>query len=555
MNDNNDPVYVIGHRNPDTDAICAAIAYADYLQHKKMPHAVAACCGPANSRTQYVLDLAKVAHPQILSNVKPKVTHVGTTKPVYAKEEEPFLDVYSRMHKYGFRTMLIVDDNMHVTGIAPMLDLMQVLLPATGDRSEQRIVNTSLKRVRQVIEGNFLNEIDGDKNERLYMSVAAMSSDLFGMHIKNFPSAESIVVAGNRPSVQKRAIDYGVRLLVVTGGTNISPELLSAAKEKKVSVLSSPYDTAMTTILIKGANIIESAIDKDFISFEEHVLLENAIKQARTTEQTLFPVVDEHKKLVGVFTKTDLAYPKRVKLILVDHNELAQAVVGADQAEILEVLDHHRVGGGLVTAEPIRFINDTVGSTCTMITYLFREAEITPKKGIALCLAAGIVSDTLNLTSPTTTDTDREMIKWLENYTERDTDDYSKELFSAGSALATYSPDEVVDLDCKIYEESGWNFSAAQVEELGMRRFWEQRDELKEALDKFRVERGLDFSCLLVTDITKHYSLLLTSCEQRMLKAIEFPEKEDDLYELTGVVSRKKQLLPSLLQGLNKVLK
>ena len=551
--ENFEPVYVVGHRNPDTDAICSAIGYADYLQHRDRPNAIAAACGPANSRTQHVLDLAGISHPKILTSVKPSVSEIGANRPIYAKEHEPFFEVYRRMQEFSLRSMVVVDDEMKIVGVAPMLDLMQLLLPAGGDLSEQRIVKTSLRRVRTVVDGKFHNEIDSDEECRFFMSVGAMKADSFSEHMEKFPAEQSIVVVGNRPTIQKPSIDYGVRLLVVTGGHPLQPDLMELAKKNKVSVLSCPYDTAMTTILIKGANNISQAITKQVMTFNESTLIEDAIVRTKTTDQPAFPVVDDEGRLVGAFSKTDLAYPKRADIILVDHNEMSQAVEGADQANILEVIDHHRLGGDLVTRLPIRFINDTIGSTSTMITRMFKTSALVPDKGIALCLAAGIISDTLNLTSPTSTDVDYDMLCWLETYMGRDRDEYAKEIFSAGSALATYSADEVVGLDCKTYTESGFKFSAAQVEELGMDRFWAQKDQLKKALDDFRAANELDFSCLLVTDITRHYSLLLTSCPEHVEKAIEFPEKDDQLFELVGVVSRKKQLLPSLLQGLNKI--
>jgi len=252
--------------------------------------------------------------------------------------------------------------------------------------------------------------------------------------------------------------------------------------------------------------------------------------------------------LIGVLSKSDLVNPPKPKLILVDHNELSQAVNGAEEAEILEVLDHHRLGGGLKSTQPIRFINEPVGSTCTLVARQFRASGITPTPGIALCMASGIISDTLLLRSPTTTDTDRDILKWLQTLCEVDLETYATEFFEIGSALRSCTPDEVVREDCKEFEEHGFRFSISQIEEIGFDLFWDRKDDLRASLEMLAEKSRLDFSALLITDVVSNGSLLLLSHESEGWDEINYPRLDRNLYQLDNVVSRKKQLLPLIAQ-------
>jgi manganese-dependent inorganic pyrophosphatase len=235
-------------------------------------------------------------------------------------------------------------------------------------------------------------------------------------------------------------------------------------------------------------------------------------------------------------------------LILVDHNELGQAVTGAEEADILEVLDHHRLGGGLKSTQPIRFINEPVGSTCTLVARQFRAAGLTPEPGIALCMASGIISDTLYLRSPTTTDVDREVLNWLSTLVDVDLKQYANDFFAIGSALRTCCADEVVTEDCKEFVEHGQRFSISQIEEIGFDLFWDRRDDLLAALEKMARKNHLEFSALLVTDVVSNGSLLLLSHVSEVWDEINYPRLDRNLYQLDSIVSRKKQLLPLIAQ-------
>ena len=428
--------------------------------------------------------------------------------------------------------------------------LLELLLPDGNVFEKTRLVETSLDRICRSLSGSFQHGVDTERSQSLFLSVGAMSSGTFTPRLLAYPAEESLIVMGDRPSIQRPSIEFGARCLVITGGCRLAPELLEEAVAKGVSVLSSPWDTATTTLLIRGAKGIGPAIDREFLKFRENLLVRGVRKTVHPVNQDLFPVINDAGDLQGVFSKDDLANPEQVRLVLVDHNELAQAVCGADEAEILEVLDHHRVGGGLMSREPIRFQNDTVGSTCTMVTRCYRQAGLAPPPGIGLCLAAGIISDTLNLSSPTTTPVDEDMLDWLSSVCLFDRQAFAKDFFAVGSALELCAPGDALRMDCKDYSEGPWSLAVAQIEEVGFAPFQRHQAALTAALAELRGEKRLDFACLLVTDISRNNSLLLVSGDERIIAAIGYPRLERQLFQLDGVVSRKKQLLPHLARRL-----
>ncbi|NDC64337.1 MAG: putative manganese-dependent inorganic diphosphatase [Planctomycetia bacterium] len=541
-------VLVFGHRNPDTDAICSAIAYADLLQQTTRPDAVAACCGPPNKRTEYVLRRAGLPAPRIVMDVRPQVEDVCRRGIVTASFGDTFHEAYRRMKESDLRAIPVVDERRRVVGVLSVLHLMDLFFHDSDDATSARTVSSSLEKIREVLGGSFQHAVTPRRRDQLLVMVGAMSAEGFVERMRRYPSDRLIVVCGDRPTIQRPAIERGVRSLVVTGGFTVADDLLELARSRGVSVILSPFDTVNTTMRLKSSQFIDPVVDTDFIT----VPAKSAVTEARATversSQPVFPVVADDGVLVGLAFKTDLINPARPQLVLVDHNELGQAVGGADEAEIVEVLDHHRLGGGLRSTQPIRFVNEPVGSTCTLVARQFRGAGIEPSPGIALCMASGIISDTLFLRSPTTTDVDRDMLGWLEGLCEVDLADYAREFFEIGSALRSSTPAEVISEDCKEFTEHGVRFSISQIEENGFDLFWERKDALRGALEGFAERHKLQFSALLVTDVMTNGSLLLLSRESEAWDDVNYPRLDRGLYALKGVVSRKKQLLPLISQ-------
>ncbi len=545
------PVFVFGHKNPDTDAICAAIGYADYLQQTSRPDAVAAACGPPNLRTEFVLKRCGLAAPKIIMDIRPEIGSVYRRSTVTAQEDEVFFEVFERMEQHGLGTLPVVGSDGKFVGLLSLLDLLKLVFMGDSDPIRSRQVVSNLAKICQVVDGTYQHAVDPEVVGTMFVTVGAMSAGGFTERLAKFPPEQVIVVCGDRPTIQLPALEMGVRAMVISGGFQLSSGLLNLARAHNVTIINSQFDTATTTMRIKSSRIINDAVDRTCVTLPTKSLIEDVRKMVDRYEQRLFPVLDDARNLLGVISKSDLVNPPKPQIILVDHNELGQAVNGAEDAEIIEVLDHHRLGGSLKSTQPIRFINEPVGSTCTLVAKQFRAAGLTPTPAIALCLASGIVSDTLNLRSPTATDVDRDILAWLQTLTDVDLEEHARAFFELGSALRSRSASDVVREDCKEFREHGKKFSISQIEEIGFELFWSRQEELGTALKEHCRERNLDFSALLVTDILSNGSLLLLSEELDAWHRINYPSLQRQLYQLDGVVSRKKQLLPLFARLLN----
>ncbi len=550
------PVYVIGHQNPDTDAICSAIGCAELLRLTRYPDALAACCGALNPRTRWVLERAGLPAPHLIMDLRPTAETICRTDVVKACDHETFLDVYQRMERAGVRTIPVVDAQGVVTGLASIQDLLKLLLHNIEDRMEARTVRTTIANIARTLEGHIDCGTNLDTETDFILTVSASSADTVEARLNEYPPERLVVVVGDRPEVHRMALDEKVRAMILTRGSSLAPDLLERARREGVAVLTCQHDTASTTQLIRCSRRIADAVDRTFKSYDTETPITDLRSEIQHLPQALFPVVrGESGELVGVFSKSDLLDPPRQRLVLVDHNELSQAVPGAADADILEVLDHHRLSGNLVSREPIRFINEPVGSTCTIVARLFQLSNLRPSPSVALCLCAGIISDTLKLTSPTTTQTDRDILSWLAGQAGIVVDAFARDFFAAGSVLNSAAAELILNTDRKEFVENGWTLSISQIEELSLDPFPARADDLRAALQALVTRRKHDFACLIVTDITKHFSLLLTAGSPSVIGEIDFPALAPDLFEMEGVVSRKKQFFPYISRVLARAVK
>lgn len=551
-----DPIFVIGHRNPDADAICSAIGYAAFLRASRKVDARAACCGELNTRTSWVLDYAGVDMPRLLMDVRPTAASLCRREVVSARSEETCLSVHRKMLAHGFRSLPVVDENGCIVGMPSLQELAQLFLPSDeGDADSNRYVRTSEANMLAALDGTFPNgRLPHTEVESHILMVAGSSMATTESRMKRFPRSSVMVLVGDRPDVQEMSIRSGVGCLIITGGFEVDESIKALAQAEGVPVIYTRYDTASAAQLVRFSRPIADALHDDFLRFNAKTPLKEILAQAHDSHQPLFPVLDEETGvLLGVFSKSDLVDVPRTKIVLVDHNEFAQAVTGADEAEILEVIDHHRLSGNLRTKEPVRFINEPVGSTSTIVAMMYRLRNLAPDRATAICLCGGLVSDTLNLTSPTTTGTDREILPWLAEIAGIDVVQFTADFFSAGSILRDKPAAVALESDRKEFEENGWRLSISQIEELGLDEFWKQEAALRGALENVVRQRGVHFACLLVTDITRHDSILLTAGSDRASDAIEYPEIKPQVFELKGVVSRKKQLFPYLSRVVGKL--
>ena len=543
-------ILVIGHRNPDTDAICSAIGYAEFKRRTGMPEAVAARCGDTNDRIDFALKSFGQEPPKFVSDVSPKVRDVMASNVVSVPPKATVAEALGIMEDRGIRVLPVLNDDQSCAGLLSLFKMSKFFFPTPNRPFDSRKVVASLLNLACTVDAEMTFAVDPDKEEELILMVGAMSPESFMQRMRAYEREKLIVIIGDRRDIQSLAIREGVRVVLVTGGLAVDNAIIEEAKRHKVSLLISPHDSATTAMLSRASITVDHMIHRDFLSFRDDEKLNSVRNAASASNFQAFPVVDEKKRTVGILSKSDFLKNVKRKLILVDHNELSQAVRGADEVEIIEVVDHHRIS--FTTQQPIMFRNEPVGSTSTIVARCFLNNRIEIPESIAGVLLAGVVSDTLNLTSPTTTEYDREVLAILEATSRTNAKEFTAQLFASGSVLVSHPAEQAVTADCKEYVEQGLRFSVAQIEEIGFTQFWDRKDEVVEAVEKYAASSGYYMAALLVTDVVSQSSLLVLAGPDALHHAISYPEVEAGIYKLEGVVSRKKQLLPFLTHCLAK---
>ncbi len=552
---NANPTYVIGHRNPDADSICSAIAYAAFKEARGESGYVAARCGNSNARIDAILERFHTPLPVYLSDVSPRVHDLMTVNPFVVSLGATCAETLRLIDQHKLNALPVVSAENHAKGIITLAQLGHFFIPRLDEPRALRQVRTSLARIVQSLQASVLHLVDGDSLEELYVRIGAMDLRTFWKISEkdNIPAGKSIIIVGDRTDVQQRAIELGIRALIISGNLPVEPQVVALAQARKVSILVSPHDTATTAWFVRTASTIEQLADRNFVALNPDTRIADIRRKFAQSAPHAMMVTSEDGTLLGILTKTDLLKPVPTRLVLVDHNELTQAVPGADEVNITEIIDHHRLGP-MSTSQPILFINEPVGSTCTIIADLFRRNNLTPTPNLAGVMMSGLISDTLLLQSPTSTAKDAETLNWLQSHANIKAQELGQLIFSSGSVILGSTPDRVVRSDFKVYDEEGVRFAVSQVEELGFDNFWQHARALVAALADLRNTEKLVFAALLVTDINTQNSLMLVKGDPEFIRRISYAHVEqDEIFDLPGVVSRKKQLIPYLTDVLRQM--
>ncbi|GLI38544.1 putative manganese-dependent inorganic diphosphatase [Geobacter hydrogenophilus] len=544
-------VYVVGHRNPDTDSVAAALAYAALKNRQGQTNVTAAMAGEPNPQTRYILERLGIEPPVYLADVHPKVCHVINRQPVTAVSSTPLRDALGIFHKHGIRVLPVVDEGGAPLGLVSLLKLSEKYLVAGSDR--KRGVDASLRTLASCLDGTFLTGAPTDEVEHLHLFIGAMLEESFSSRIEGYDPASLLIMTGDRRSIQQAAIERGVRLLVVTGGFPLAEGLRARAREQGVTVISTPHDTATAAGLARLSTPLSHFVEARFEKIGVAEPLEHLRLKLLHSGEPAVIAVEEDGTIAGVATKSSLLAEIPYSLILVDHNELAQSVPGAEVVEILEVIDHHKLGNP-PTNQPITFMAAPVGSTCTVVASLYRERGIEPDQKMAALLLAGVLSDTVILKSPTTTSRDREIVLWLEERAGLDHVAFGKDIFSAcGGFSAHGTPEKAIRADFKHFTAGDTLFGVGQVEVVGFDEFFDLKETLRETLKKVKEADRLHLAGLMVTDIYSETTLFLAEGKNELAHIMGYPQVEPHLYELKGVMSRKKQMVPHLLKVLGKL--
>lgn len=541
-------IYVIGHRNPDTDSICAALAYARLKQLTGFPNVIAARAGEINVQTEFVLKAFGVEQPLYLPDVKVRVQDIMTSESLSVHTEMSVGDVLDFMNSYDLLMVPVTDREGRYQGAITLQDLARFYARHADAATSNRLVASHLGMVK-AIHGNPLFLFEEVETRPGRIIVGAMETEGFLEVMKYYSEEGCVVIVGDRKEIQLCAVEKGARCLIVTGGYLPDEAILKTAREKRVSVISAPYDTATTVRLLHLSTPAREVYSTDFYSVSPNNLLADV--KTRMLESGLrgCPVVDDQGRLTGILTRRDLLKEFRKRVILVDHNETSQAVPGVEEAEVLEVFDHHRIGS-FQTLHPILFVVEPVGCTNTLIAELYQKNRIEPEPSYAGLMLSAILSDTVILRSPTTTDRDKKAAHYLAGITGLNIQRLGEEIFNASSDLLKKTPEEIIKTDYKIYEVGKQRIGIGQIEVIEMLTFEKLRDSLLETLEKILDKDRLTLACLLVSDIIYENSLLLFTGDATVVTRMGYPVISPNLAELRGVLSRKKQLVPRLLSVL-----
>ncbi|NBV80047.1 MAG: CBS domain-containing protein, partial [Verrucomicrobia bacterium] len=378
------------------DAICSAMAYAAFKEASGQPGYVAARCGNSNARIDAILNRFGATLPEFVGDVTPRVEDIMERNPYVVSVDDTCARALELLDLHDVRALPVLDREGRLDGYVSIFGLGDYFIPKPKRATSMRKVHSSIGAIIRSIGGTEVIAFDQTAVDELYVRVAAMELESFGKSatIEGIPNNKSVIVVGDRDDVHRRAIAMGVRLIIVTGGHRMKADTLALAKDSKVSVAYADTDSATTAWAVRAATLVGGLVQRDAPRFSPQEKLGVIRRRIIQSNALIYHVIDEDARLVGVFSKSDILKPVRTRLVLVDHNELSQAVDGANEVEIAEVVDHHRLGNPH-TAQPILFLNRPLGSTCSIVADMFRTAGLTPSPQIAGLMMCGIISDTL----------------------------------------------------------------------------------------------------------------------------------------------------------------
>lgn len=544
-----DNVYIIGHKNPDSDSICSAIAYADFKNSSSDVNAIPVRLGEINRETKFILDYFDVEVPQLMETVRLSVEDLNFDNVSPVSPDISLRMALNIMTNNDLNSLPVINGNEQLVGIVTVSDIMQSYIDV-WDNSILGKAKTSIDNILDTLSAKALlipEEMRKMAGKILVLAMDATSS-------KEYLEEHDIVICGDRGDVLEMAIKSKISLLIVTGGSKIKDELIELADKKGVAIISTPHDTFTTARLISQSIPIEQVMTKDnLVVFRLDDLVDEVKVQMSQTRYRSYPVVDHENKVIGLISRYHLISSMKKKVILVDHNERSQSIDGLEEAEILEIIDHHRVAD-VFTGSPIYFRNEPVGSTCTIIASIMFENGRRPSKKIAGILSAGIISDTLLFKSPTSTKTDRIMLERLARIADLDVEEFAAEMFKAGTSLTGKTPDELLNQDFKSFNINEKKVGIAQVYTMDL----ESLDGMKDSLIQLMQERAREYNysifMLMLTDIFREASEMIAVGKNKELVGQAFGKEliNNSLYA-PGVLSRKKQVVPPITNTLTNI--
>lgn len=537
----NDTTLVFGHKNPDTDSVTSAIALA-YLRSSQGMPSTPHVLGDLPKETSFVLDYFKVQAPSKINNVKIQMKDLNYDAIEPLKPDHSILMAYNHMNKNRIRTLPITDDDDKLIGILTMKDIAMNAI--NGDI---HTLNTTFENLKKDLNAEVLTFANPMVKGNIVITAFHKSTIIEN----NIFNRKSVVITGDRYEVIDYAIKSKVQLIIITGGQQIPQLLKERAAVSRVNIIVTPFDTYDTSKIINQTNFISTIMKtKRLIKFKADDYMDQAKEIIQTSKHSKFPIVDEEGKFLGIIGRTHLLNPSKKKVILVDHNEYGQSAEGLNQAEILEIVDHHKLGD-IATALPISFRNMPVGSTNTIVYDLYKENNLEIPLPIAGLMMAGIISDTLYLKSPTTTPQDIKAVAELSSLLKISTSEFAMEMFKNGTSLEGKTPFEVIHNDFKIFLVDGYTIGISQVFTLNHEEVLKDQSIYLDELNKIHKKKDYFITLMLITDIINEGSYILYSTEHEGMLSHAFGIDVTQGVFVNNCVSRKKQVIPKLIDAIN----
>jgi manganese-dependent inorganic pyrophosphatase len=539
---NKKPIYTIGHRNPDTDSIASAIGYA-HLKTILGENVVAARAGKINAETKFVLEYFKTEQPKLITDLYPRVKDITLDCKIVINASDSLRKLGEVMRENGLKSVPVVE-NEKLIGIVTVSDLAQRYFKELNMQNLAE-AGVAFRDIISVIDGEVV--VSGDEGAKVKGNVRIAAGSV--RMIQEIIQKDDIVLIGDRrDETILDCVRQGIACLIVTGSGRVSADVIEEAESKHMLIISSPYDTYTCARLINQCVPVSRIMQKNLVCFKPLDILSDIKGAMESSNFRNYPVV-ENGKLMGLVSRDQLMVPERERVILVDHNERGQAVEGIEEAKILEIIDHHRLGG-IQTSEPIFTRQEPVGCTSTIIANMHWHRGIDIPPTIAGLLLSAIISDTVLFKSPTCTPYDKKTAEKLADIAGVNIIEYGMAMLKAGSGIGDMSPMEIAKNDLKEFQIGDYRIIVSQISVMDTQEVLNLEHDLIESMDIICKKEGYDMSLVMVTDIINEGTHLLYAGSPKALisEAFKMPASGNSIY-LPGVMSRKKQIIPPLSEA------
>ena len=538
-------VYVTGHRHPDTDSVAAAIGYAFYKRANGVK-AIPCRLGKLSAETKYLLKRFGFEQPMLLEDARYKLGEIDLDEPVSISPEKTLFEAIQILQKNNRQICSVLDNDGRLLGIVTRSDAADLSMGDTASTSKL-LQDTPVECINTAVSGRIVYK-DPESRINGKVSIIALTKE----KLTDFDFKDKILITGNDPKVHKELVEMGPGVLIVVRTDEVAPEVIEAAKKHHVSIIISGHETMNTSRYVYFAPRVSRIMKRNPVKFYASELVEDAGRKMLRSRFHAYPVIDDNEKLLGYVSRYHVMNTGNKKIILVDHNEFSQSVKGIEKAEVLEVIDHHRIND-FSTNRPVAFRNEIIGSSATIVATIFRENQIPFPKNLAGLLLGAILSDTLKFQSPTTTPKDIATAQMLAGVAGLDIDEFAKDMFSVSANIKGKTINELLNQDIKFFNIEGCKTMISQVIVTSADTARAMESQVQQMLDVFTKKKGLDLCIMAFTSILENGSVIFASGDKVAWAHEAFPDKEGETLTLQkGVLSRKSQLLPRVTAVVQK---